>query len=245
MPKLIYKWFVSLAGQRSANFRLLLFSECTGCFCLCFSASASFAVAGINALIGVAILCKKPARYEIPLAGFPLLFALQQFVEGLLWILLPDAPQGMPVISALAMLFIVFAEIIWPVMTPIAVLMIETAPQRRRILRGLALLGLLVSGYLLYAILTSPVNAEIHNHSIRYFNDFPYLVSYRLVYVVAISGPLLLSSQHTIRIFGVLVFLGYIMSLYLYIDVLISVWCFFAAAASGVLYFHFQRLRPV
>ena len=95
---------------------------------MCFSASASFAVAGINALIGVAILYKKPARHEIPLASFPLMFALQQFIEGLLWILLPDAPQGTPVISALAILFIVFAEIIWPVMTPIAVLMIETAP---------------------------------------------------------------------------------------------------------------------
>ena len=199
----------------------------------------------MNTLIGIAILRKRPARREIALASFPFLFAFQQFFEGLLWILLPDAPQGTPVISALAMLFIVFAEIIWPVMTPIAVLMIETDPQRRRILRGLTLLGLLVSAYLLYALLTSPVSAEIHNHSIRYFNDFPYLVSYRLVYVMPICGPLLLSSQHTVRIFGALVFLGYVMSLYLYIGVLISVWCFFAAAASGVLYFHFQRLRPV
>ncbi len=212
---------------------------------MCFSASASFAVAGINVLIGIAILRKKPARREVPLACFPLLFAIQQFIEGLLWLLLPDAPSGASVIAVLAMLFIVFAEIIWPVITPIAVLMTETDPQRRRILLGLGLVGLTASSYLLYAILAAPVSAEIYSHSIRYFNDFPYLVPYRLVYVMAICGPLLVSSQHTIQIFGVLVFLGYVMSLYLYIGVLISVWCFFAAAASGALYFHFQRLRPV
>lgn len=44
---------------------------------------------------------------------------------------------------------------------------------------------------------------------------------------------------------GALIFLVRGVSLYLYIGVLISVWCFFAAAASGGLYFHFQRPCPV
>lgn len=212
---------------------------------MCFSASASFAVAGINAIIGIAILRNSPARREMPLAAFPLLFAIQQFVEGLLWVFLPGAAQGSFTIMALATLFIVFAEIIWPILTPVAVLMVESDRRRRQILCGFTLLGFLVAGYLLYAILTSPVSAEIYNHSIRYFNNFPYLLSYRLVYAVAIAGPLLLSSQRTIQIFGALVFIGYVMSLYLFIGVLISVWCFFAAAASGVLYFYFLHPRTV
>ncbi len=212
---------------------------------MCFSAAASFATAGINAVIGCAIICKSPARREAPLAAFPVLFALQQFFEGLLWVKLPGSAPQAPEIVTLAMLFIVFAEVVWPLLTPIAVLMVEPERKRQQILYGLTLLGLLVSGYLLFAILTSPVNAEIHNQSIRYFNDFPYLLQYRLVYVISICGPLILSSQYTIQIFGILVFLGYVLSLYIYIGVLISVWCFFAAATSSVLYFHFARPRPV
>jgi len=46
-----------------------------------------------------------------------------------------------------------------------------------------------------------------------------------------------------IQAFGVLAFLDYVLSLYLFIGTLISVWCFFAAAMSGVLYFHFSKLR--
>ena len=42
-----------------------------------------------------------------------------------------------------------------------------------------------------------------------------------------------------------LIFLIRGVSLYLYVGVLISVWCCFAAAASGVLYYCFQRPRPV
>jgi len=212
---------------------------------VCFSATASFAAAGISAVIGIAIQYKKPARREAPLAAFPLLFATQQSIEGLLWVFLPSVTQSASIVTVLAMLYTVFAEILWPIMTPIAVLMVETDRPRRRIMRGLALTGLLVAGYMLFAMLTSPITAEIYHHSIRYFNDFPYLLPYRLVYVLAICGPLLLSSQRTIQTFGALVFLGYLMSLYFYIGVLISVWCFFAAAASGVLYFHFQRPRPV
>lgn len=208
---------------------------------MCFSATASFTVSGINALIGLAILHRRPKRREIPLASFPLLFAFQQFAEGLVWLSLHDSAGGAIDPAAPIMLFILFAEVLWPILTPISILMIEPDRQRQRLLRGLAFIGLLVAGYLFHASLNSPVSAEIHNGSIRYFNDFAYLTSYRFLYVVAICGPLLLQSRNSIRVFGVLVFLGYVASLYLYTSVLISVWCFFAAAASGVLYLHFPH----
>lgn len=181
----------------------------------------------------------------MPLAVFPLLFAVQQSVEGVLWLYLPGATMQSPETLSLAMIFIVFAEIMWPVLTPIAVLMIEPERRRRQILRGLALLGLVVAGYLLHAILDSPIKAKIYDNNIRYFNDFYYLIPYRLLYVTAITGPLLLSSHRTVQTFGVLVFMGFTLSLYLFFGTLISVWCFFAAAASGVLYFHFSHPRTV
>lgn len=214
---------------------------------MCFSAAASFTVAGVNAGIALLIFGKTPAVRERPMAAFPALFAVQQFAEGLLWVYLPHADTNLqsPAAIALAIVFILVAEVVWPILTPIAVLMIEPDWRRRRALRFLGLLGLLVGSYLFYAILSASVTPQIVNQSIRYFNDFPYLVEYRLFYVMAICAPLLLSSQRAIQAFGALVFLGYLMSLYFFITTLISVWCFFAAAACGVLYFHFSRPRLV
>lgn len=212
---------------------------------MCFSATASFTVAGIIAATGAAILYKPRASGETALAVFPLLFAIQQSIEGLLWLSLSGTNTDSPQIRLLSTLFIIFAEIIWPVLTPAAVLMSEPERTRRAILRFLAALGLMVAGYLLYAALASPFSADIRNHNIHYFNDFSYLLPYRLFYVIAVSGPLLLSSWRTLQTFGVLVFLGYVISLYGYSGGLISVWCFFAAAASGTLYFHFHRPRAV
>lgn len=212
---------------------------------MCFSAAASFTLSGVNAIIGLAILYRRPKMRALPLASFPLLFAFQQFAEGLVWLSLHGQASGVIGPGAPAMIYILFAEVLWPVLTPVSILMIEADARRLRLLRGLVLAGLLVAAYLFYAIIRAPVSAEIVDGNIRYFNDFPYLTPHRLLYVIAICGPLLLQSQNSIRLFGVLVFIGYVMSLYLYIGVLISVWCFFAAAASGVLYFHFLRQRPV
>jgi hypothetical protein len=208
---------------------------------MCFSAEASFAVAGINTVIGLAVLRRRPTRKESLLASFPLLFAVQQFAEGILWLTLPGAAAGEAEFAIAAMLFIVIAESVWLALTPIAVLMLEEDRRRRRILYWLAGLGLLVGAYLLYAALASPLQTDIYDRNIRYFNNYPYLTPSPLFYVMAVGAPLLISSHTVVRLFGVIVIMGFAMSLYLYIDTLVSVWCFFAAAASGILYFHFQR----
>ena len=97
--------------------------------------------------------------------------------------------------------------------------------------------------YLRYALPASPARDEINATNIRYFNDFPCLLPYRLFYAICICGLWPLSSYSTVRIFGVLIIMGYVLSLYLYTRALISVWCLFSAPADGVRYFHFHRLR--
>ncbi len=68
-----------------------------------------------------------------------------------------------------------------------------------------------------------------------------------VAYVAATGLPLLLSSQRTVFVFGAIVLVGLVVVYTLYWEALISVWCFFAAAASVATLFHFEwsRRRPL
>src|SRR5690242_9093334 len=54
---------------------------------MCFSVGASFTASGILAVIGGFALVRAPKYYRA-LAAIPLLFALQQFAEGVVWMTL-------------------------------------------------------------------------------------------------------------------------------------------------------------
>ena len=53
---------------------------------MCFSASASFIAAAALATTGVATLRMASRPSELPFAAVPLLFGIQQFIEGLTWL---------------------------------------------------------------------------------------------------------------------------------------------------------------
>lgn len=60
-------------------------------------------------------------------------------------------------------------------------------------------------------------------------------------YLLCTCIPLLLSSHRLVQAFGAVMLAGYLVSGYLYFESFISVWCFFAAANSTLLYFYFKR----
>ena len=97
---------------------------------MCFSAPASFVTAGITGTIGIVALTRVSEPRELPLAATPLLFALQQSIEGLLWLNLPLAPDG-SLSTVLTFLYLFFAEAFWPLYAPIAVWLIEPSEHRR------------------------------------------------------------------------------------------------------------------
>src|SRR5437763_578905 len=64
---------------------------------MCFSATASFSAAAVIGSVGIVTLrsaAAKPDRRILALAAFPALFALQQVVEGLLWLDLVSPEPG-------------------------------------------------------------------------------------------------------------------------------------------------------
>lgn len=209
---------------------------------MCFSAPASFAAAGITGAIGIAALSRVREPRELPLAAAPLLFGLQQAVEGLLWLNLPPVGDGS--FSAMfALLFLFFAEAFWPLYAPLAVWLIEPTAHRRHLMFACQAIGAAVSAYLLWSILGQPHLATISGGHIVYGAGFRQPTIVGAAYLAATGLPLLLSSHRTVVVLGAIVLGGLVVAYAFYWESFVSVWCFFAAAASATIMCHFEWLR--
>ncbi|WP_300299359.1 DUF6629 family protein [Ferrovibrio sp.] len=209
---------------------------------MCFSATASFVTAGVTGAIGIAALTRARGVREMPLAATPLLFAIQQGIEGLLWLDLSAAPGGATA-DTLTYLFLLIAEVFWPVYAPVAVLLIE--PDRRRRLGMLVCLaaGIGVGAYLRWLVLARPHDAAIIDGHIVYLTAYSHSDMVTVAYFLATVLALLLSSHRTVIGLGAVILAGYAVSYFFYWQAFVSVWCFFAAAASVAILGHFQYAR--
>ena len=207
---------------------------------MCFSATASFTLAATTALVGLAAVRQVRQRPELFLAIVPLLFAAQQAVEGLVWLQLSGDGDSATV-ATLSFTYLLFANIFWPVYTAVAVLLIEPDRRRRRLFGAIAAVGSVLAIYLFIGLLGDPATAVIRGNSIDYTGDANPLSWRQVPYVVCICAPLLLSSHRIIQVFGAVVLAGFLISAYAYVATFVSVWCFFAAADSTLIWFYFRR----
>ena len=133
---------------------------------MCFSASASLIAGSTLSEVGVVTLTKVKRKEEIPLALIPLLFGIQQISEGLIWLSFQFHAPFLNTI--MTYVFSVFSHVVWPILVPLAIGLLETVPLRKRILYGLQAVGIAVGLYLLYFLIRFPVTSEILNRSISY-----------------------------------------------------------------------------
>lgn len=206
---------------------------------MCFSATASFVTAGATGAIGIVCLIRAAGPRDLPLAAIPLVFAAQQAVEGLLWITLPHAP-GPSATTGLTVLFLLIAEVFWPVFVPLAALLVETDGRRRRLLALCLGIGTGVAAWLLSVIATRPHAAVLRDGHVIYSTEFEPSAVLALGYLTATGLSLLLSSRRAVVLLGVLVTVGSVVAYFAYWDAFVSVWCYFAAACSMVLLGHFE-----
>lgn len=210
---------------------------------MCFSAPASFIAAGLTGFVGIACVTKARETREMPLAAMPMLFSIQQTIEGLLWLELPVAPHG-PQASLLTLAFLVFAKVLWPAYAPLAAGLVEPDPVRRRAMLALAVGGVAVGAYFLSDIVANERDAWILGGHIVYDSQPEVSWSFGAVYLLATCGAPLLSSHPAIRALGAVVLAGALVTWVFYWQAYSSVWCFFAALASGLCFYHFaERAR--
>ena len=205
---------------------------------MCFSSEASFIVGAGLSVIGVLTLRKTTHWRERFLASVPLIFATQQFVEGLLWLALQNGE--MPLAQYwLTQLYGSYAGIVWPAFIPISIMLIENNKVRKSFMAIILLIGLATVYSTINILLTGGFTAQVINSSIHYDYLQPInTYATKWSYLVAISGAFFLSSQVMIWWIGVAYILSFVVSYYLYDITYISVWCFFAAIISVLIYFY-------
>ncbi|HEY5590600.1 MAG TPA: DUF6629 family protein [Paludibacter sp.] len=203
---------------------------------MCFSTEASFAGGIIISAIGVATIRKVHKPSQIIFACIPLFFGIQQIAEGFLWLALQN-PEYANIQKLATYSFLIMAEVFWPFMTPLAILLMEENKKRIKILRILLGMGLSVSLYFIYCLLSFNVTPEIRGYHIEYLEDYPkslQLVVFS-VYLITSIAPLFVSTIKRTYLLGILMAISCLITIIFFTQYLTSVWCFFGALISIVI----------
>jgi hypothetical protein len=204
---------------------------------VCFSATASFSAGAV--LLGIGALSVRSATRprDLPFAAIPLLFAIQQLTEGVIWLTFRyDAPR---VNTGMTHVYSFFSHVLWPAYVPLAVLLMERSWRRRRALLVLAVAGIAVGAYLLYILVAFPVVSRPIGGHVEYVSPHFFAAVTMTLYLMSTTVSPLLSSYRMVKVFGVLALSSFAAAYLFYATWFISVWCFFAALLSAIVSLHF------
>lgn len=205
---------------------------------MCFSATASFVAGTSLTALGIATLTNTRSRSEIPFAMIPLLFGIQQLIEGVVWLTFGrDAPVLKQVMTYA---YSGFSHVLWPIYIPFAIGVLETVRWRKRALGGFGVAGLAVGLYLLYFIVTRPLVAQVVSRHIEYASPHFYIPAIMVLYLAATCMSAFFSSHRFVNLFGILALLSFLAAYFIAAHALVSVWCFFAAVLSVLMYLHLR-----
>lgn len=205
---------------------------------MCFSASASFIAGASLSAIGVATVNKVEARSELPFAMIPLLFGIQQLTEGVIWL---TFSYNAPLLKqTMTYLYSIFSHVLWPIYVPFAMGVMEAVRWRKKAIFAFEVPGVVVSLYLLYFIATRPVVAEVVGNNIDYDSPHFYVIPIIGLYLAATCVSSFFSSHGFVRLFGILALLSFIAAYLIHVAALFSIWCFFAAILSLLIYIHLR-----
>ena len=211
---------------------------------MCFCAEASFGASAVLTVIGVAAIKKAKTPSQIPFARIPLIFAVQQFSEGFVWLALSN-PAFAHLEKISSYTFLVFAQIIWPLWVPWAITTLEKDTGRKNLLKLFVGIGALVSSYFAHRLVMYGVHPNITGHHVAYKQIYPDTWNHvaDMLYGVATLAPTFLSKAKRVWIFGLAVTIAYAITYIVYVNYILSVWCFFSAIISILIYWIVQHLE--
>ncbi len=217
---------------------------------MCLSATVSFTASGLLAAGGLYTLKVKNVKKDtVLLASMPLIFAVHQFSEGIVWLGLTDNKIAVAYDLALY-LYCMIAFVLWPVYVPVLMLFLEKNKRYRQGMKNLLVLGTCVSTYLFWCFAVHsqvvPYIAE-DRQAIEYLFDVPYLRNaLDYLYLMASITPFFLTSQTKLRwIIGPIWAATFPIAKYVASDTTFpSIWCFMAAVVSLIIYVGLEDKEP-
>jgi hypothetical protein len=214
---------------------------------MCFSAGASFGASAVLSLIGSATIIKARTIPQGLFAGIPLIFSVQQLAEGMLWLSFKNAglEAGQPFFTYT---FLVFAMMLWPVWIPFTIRLLEKDARRKKILNILLAIGVLVSIGVGCVLLLYKVQVISAHHHIHYRVNFPtgtrsLIVPFSLLYFIATIVTPFISGIKRMKWLGFGFLASYLFAIIFYNGFVVSVWCYFAAILSIVVFWILSGLR--
>ncbi len=206
---------------------------------MCFSAEADLTAGVLVGVVAVDALRHAHRPTQLPLALLPLVLALHQLVEAVVWWGL-GGDVAPAVTRAAEWLYLVIAFGVVPLLVPVAVGVLE--PRTHRPLPAvLVAVGALVAVTLTYAVVRGPVSASVQGHHIRYDVDLWHGGAFALLYVLATCGSMLISRYPQVRAYG-MVNLGAVLVLaWLSRSGFVSLWCVWAAVTSVAIALHLRH----
>ena len=209
---------------------------------MCFSAAANFVGSTVLATMGVVTFMKVKHRRELLFAALPTLFAVHQFIEGFVWLGL-DGVLSPAVTHAAGEAFVLYAQGVLPFLMPLSVFLFEPTVARRRSMVLFVVIGAGTSLYMLWALMTYPLQIFVEGNSIVYINKGTNYTTLAVLYVIATCGSLFFSKVRDMVIFGAanLIILLVVMAVKRY--AFTSLWCAYAAVASVIVLAYFWNTR--
>jgi len=215
---------------------------------MCFSAPASFVSSAVLTAVGIATLWRAHSPRQLPLACVPLIFAVQQFSEGWVWV---GLQCGHPTVylTPATYSFLTFAQVVWPTWVPMSFLIMADPKRMRIALKILFGVGLLVSLYLAICLAHYGTFAEAHTRHVVYNLHYPRrttVIVGALYGAVTIIPPFVAGIRHA-WILGLAILVSYVITSILYEAEIISVWCYFSALMSVIVYglVHHEHAREI
>jgi len=214
---------------------------------MCFSAGASFGASAVLSIIGTAAIMKARTVPQGLFAGIPIIFSIQQLAEGMLWLSLrdPELADWQPFFTYT---FLVFALVVWPVWIPLTIRMLEKDAKRKKMLGLMLFMGSVVSVGATCVILFYPAVVMPAYHHLHYDIDISQEATgliklFTVLYFATTIITTFISSIKRMNWLGFVFFLSYGVTLILYSGSVVSVWCYFAALLSIVVYWILAGLQ--
>jgi len=215
---------------------------------MCFSATASFTASGVLSGTAFFTLRNLRSKSQLLFALYPLLFAIHQFAEGIVWVTLSSGNYGTLNLIATTV-YLLFSHMIALTYFPLSIYLMEKSPRRKTIMFGFVIAGVALSLCALTIIFilhgfSSQISSCGHIDYVSYTFSSDYLVRYnsllKYIYITVVCANFFIASDKRLMIMGALFGSGFVISYQWFTNTFQSVWCFFAAIISMLVYVYIR-----